>query len=252
MTTALVLSGGGARCCAHIGVLKALDELEVKINAISAVSAGALIAAFYCAGFSTADMLEIAHEIDLFRLRNFRLGRKGFFSATPISNIIESHLKVKTFEDLHLPLIVAATDFINVRTDYFQSGDLLHALLASSSIPAIFEPEFIDGKMYVDGGLLNNLPVEPVTGKYDVIIGSHVNPVATDITDFGIISIIERGFLLAISNSVKGAAGYCSVFIEPSELCRFRLFDLKHAKQMMEIGYNSTMMQREKIISFYT
>jgi len=251
MKTGLVLSGGGARACAHIGVLKALDEMNIKIDAISGVSAGAMVAAFYCAGVKTSEMLQLAHEIDLFRLRNFRIGRRGIFSANVLSQLLEKHLHIKTFEELKLPLTVASTDFIQGKTVYFNSGNLLNAIIASSSIPAIFEPAFINGSMYVDGGLLNNLPVEPLVGKYEVIIGSHVNPVATDVSDFGIINTIERSFLLAIWNSVKGAAGLCSVYIEPAKLSRYHVFDLKHAKEMMEIGYQETMEQREKINTLY-
>jgi len=249
MKTGLVLSGGGARVSAHIGVIKALEELGVKIDAVSGVSAGAVVGALYCSGCGIDYMIKVASEVDLFRLRDLRFSRQGLLNTSVIHELLRKILPVRSFQELSKPLTVAATDFIHARTDYFTSGDLVKILAATCAVPVIFIPENINNNLYVDGGLLNNLPIEPFSGDFEIVIGSHVNPVVEMEAGAGLRSMIERTFMMAIWNSTRKKATQCTVYIEPEELGKFRVFDMKHAHEMMEIGYESTMAQREKIIA---
>lgn len=251
MKTGLVLSGGGARGIAHIGVLKALEEFNIKIDMISAVSTGAIFGALYSSGVNVQEMLKISMEANLFDLMDFRIGKPGLFKSEAIRKTLEKYLKVKSFEKLSIPLTVAATDFINGKTDYFSAGNLVNILVASSSIPVIFQPVIIDNKMYVDGGLLNNLPVEPLVNNCKTIIGVHVNPLNTSLNDFNLRSMIERSFHISIAHTIKEKVKQCSVFIEPAELHRFHVFDMKHASEIASIGYKATMEQKEKILAFF-
>jgi NTE family protein len=251
MKTGLVLSGGGARGIAHAGVLKALDELDIKIDAISGVSSGAIIGAFYASGIRPDNILKIAADANLFDLMDFRLGKQGFFKSEAIRRTLEKNIKKNSFESLRIPLTVAATDFINGKTDYFSSGNLINSLLASAAIPVIFQPVIMDSNVYVDGGLLNNLPVEPLLFGCEIIIGVHVNPLNKSIKDFSIRTAIERSFHMAIAHTIYSKKEKCSVFIEPRELYRFRAFDMKHTREIFEIGYEAAMEQKEKIRSLH-
>ena len=137
----LVLSGGGIRGIAHLGLLKAMDEIGVKPSAISGVSAGAIVGALYASGISPDEILEIGKRQINFGFSNLLWRRGGLFSREFIHKILVEYLPQNSFESLNIPLIVNATDFTNVE----------------------------------DGGLLNNFPVEPLIGMCDKIIGSHVN-----------------------------------------------------------------------------
>jgi NTE family protein len=248
MATGLVLSGGGARGIAHIGVIRALEELNVKIDAISAVSSGAFVGALYGCGFTTEEILKIAAQANLFDLMGFQIGKPGLFKSEAIRKTLEKNIKKNSFESLSIPLTVAATDFIHGKIKYFTSGDLINALLASSAIPVIFQPVIIDGCVYVDGGLLNNFPVEPLQGFYDVIIGSHVNPLNNSLKDYGLRVAIERSFHLAIAHSIQAKKTDCSICIEPYELHCYHTFDMKHANEIFDIGYRATMDEKEKFV----
>jgi NTE family protein len=251
MKTGLVLSGGGARGIAHLGVLKALEELNIKIDEISGVSAGAIFGAFYAAGQSVSEIDKMISAAKFFDLMNFRIGKPGFFNSKSFRTVLEKNLHIQEFEALKIPLTIAATDYKNAEIVYFKTGNLIDAVVASSSIPIIFEPCLIDETYYVDGGLLNNFPVEPLVGNCDVIIGIHVNPINTAIVDFSLRSMMERVFLMAIRNAVKEKIKFCSLFIEPEELSRFHVFDTSNAAAISEIGYTATMKQKDKLLSFY-
>ena len=250
-TTGLVLSGGGARGIAHIGVFRALDELGIQVDAISGVSAGAIFGAFYAAGISNPEMLKIATEANLFDLMDFRIGKPGLFKSEAIRKTLEKNLIIKKQEDLSIPLTIAATDFIHAKTDYFTKGDLVKNMIASSAIPVIFQPEIIENKVYVDGGLLNNLPVEPLIGKVDVLIGIHVNPINKSIRDLTLRSMVERSFHMAISNSIVEKSRLLDVFIEPAALQHYHVFDMEHALEIATIGFHATMERKQELINLY-
>src|SRR6185369_8810452 len=105
--------------------------------------------------------------------------KPGLFRINPVKKCLERHLKNVTFEMLNIPLIVTATDFQEGKICYFSKGDLIAALLASSAIPVLYQPILIKNQVMVDGGLLNNFPVEPLSSICDTIIGVHVNPLNT-------------------------------------------------------------------------
>jgi Predicted esterase of the alpha-beta hydrolase superfamily len=100
MKVALVLSGGAVRGVAHIGVIKALEELGFEISAISGVSAGALVGAFYCAGYTPEDMLRIVKSKHWLRYIKPRLPKLGFFSLTDAKRFLKDHLEVERIEEL--------------------------------------------------------------------------------------------------------------------------------------------------------
>ncbi|MEO8151395.1 MAG: patatin-like phospholipase family protein [Bacteroidia bacterium] len=251
MKTGLVLSGGGARGIAHIGVLKALEELGIKPDAISGVSTGALFGALYASGLSTVELIGIAKNSHLFELKNFRFSKSWFFKSETIRKTLKRNLKHDSFEELLIPLTVAATDFLNATTTYFSKGELIKPLVASSSIPVVFQPEKINQTIFVDGGLLNNLPVEPLIGNCDIIIGVHANPLNTRLKKLTLSTVIEHSFHLAIAHTIKEKKKQCTIFIEPLALSRYHVFDMKHATEIAAIGYKAAMLQKEKILSCY-
>lgn len=161
----IVLSGGGARGYAHLGILQALEENGWKPDIVSGTSSGALIGSFYCQGFSPEQIMKIFSGKDLSRFARITIPRKGFFTMEKLETVLHSEFHVKTFEKLDIPLVVAATNMSKGSIEYFDSGQLIPVLIASSSIPILFEPITIKNNMYSDGGILNNLPIQPIKDR---------------------------------------------------------------------------------------
>jgi NTE family protein len=246
----VVLSGGGVRGFAHLGVLKVLDELQIKPCAISGVSAGAIFGALYASGKSPDEILFFAKNNSYFGFSNFLWRKEGLFSMETIRKILIENLAVDSFESLKIPLYVNATDFLHNKTLFFSSGELIKPLIASASFPVLFEPVSAENSRLVDGGLLDNFPVEPLLNLSDKIIGSHVNKLANISNPnikFSKAALVERCFHLAIANSVYSKVHFCDIFIEPL-LDSFGLFRMKNIEQIFEIGYKEALKEKENIL----
>lgn len=237
MNVNLVLSGGGARGFAHIGVMKALLEEGVGFSAISATSSGALIAALFCDGYSPDEIARICREaLPLTRI-NIHF-TQSLLSNSTLRRLLEKHLKSKTFEELKLPLYVSLTDLDNGRQVVMNNGDLIETLIASSSVPILFPPAKIKGKYYVDGGMSNNLPVEPFIGSGLKTIGVHVNPVSPYDSSLGMLQQFERVVHLSIYENVVRGGRNLELLIEPEALKAYSLFDTKKINEIIQVGYD--------------
>lgn len=243
----ITLSGGGARGIAHLGVLKALEEFGIKPSIISGTSAGAIAGAFYASGYSLLEIKSIVEKGDFFSVSNILIKKQGLFSMKGFEKMYQSHFPNNSFSDLKIPLHIAATDILKGETVYFSSGDLSQALMASSCLPVVFQPLQFNNSYYVDGGVLNNFPIEPLIDNCDIIIGSHVNSIKTENTEIHMSNIIDRCFHLAMSNSVRNKINNCDVFIEPPNMSQFSIFDVKRSDELFEYGYNYTMSLEKKI-----
>lgn len=158
----LALGGGFARGLAHIGVLKALEQEKIPVNFIAGTSVGALIGAVYASGVCPKEMEEIA---GLIRFRNFArwtVSRLGFASNDRMSGMLQRCLKVKTFEELRVPLAVIATDFVSGEPVVFRSGELIGPVRASCAYPGMFLPVTLNGHTLVDGMLAYSVPTTPL------------------------------------------------------------------------------------------
>src|SRR5690554_4685177 len=156
-----VLSGGGARGFAHLGVAKALQERGIYPSAISGTSAGAIAGTFLANGFTSDEVIEILAGKLNRKMIGWNSFRLGLMSFKKIADYIEQNLRYKTFEELPIPLYITATSFVDGRQKIFKTGSIMEAIMASCAIPAIFPAYEIDGIPYVDGALSNNLPIEP-------------------------------------------------------------------------------------------
>ncbi len=247
-TVGLVLSGGGARGAAHIGVLQALRELDIPVAAISGVSAGSVIGALYAAGLSPEKILHELKELSYFSVSDFTWKSSGLFSMSGLRNKLEELIGSDSFEHLQIPLFVAATDISRGKTITFSSGSLFDVIVASSSVPLVFEQVDFQGYQLMDGGIINNFPVEPLSGKYDLLLGSYVNKLfdGTVLQKHDKISLIDYCFHLGIYEGVLQRSLLCDAYFEPF-LAGFGMFDMKKADQIFEIGFKTVMDQKEKL-----
>lgn len=175
----LTLGGGGAKGLAHIGFLKVLDELHVEPVIISGTSIGAVIGAFYAAGLSGMTIHEKISRLGLLGLIKFMnfsgFRQSGLFSGKGVEKYLETHLPVKTFEQLHIPLKIVATDFWERKPVIFTKGDLIPAIRASISMPGVFSPVEINNTVYIDGGAVNPLPFDIIRKDCDVVAAIDVS-----------------------------------------------------------------------------
>lgn len=241
MNIGLALSGGGARGLAHLGVLKAFEESGITINEISGTSAGAIAGAFYNYGYKPDEIFEIITKKGFLKSVRPAWAWTGLLSLDGFKEMLFQHMPENSFEALKKPLTIAATEIRLGKVVYFNRGELIPAIIASSSIPALFNPLRVEQNSYVDGGLMDNLPVRPLVGKCEFIIGSHCNPVDQQFDMKNAKEVIERSLLLAINVATSHSKSHCNILIEPPDLGRFTTFDLSKGKIIYDIGYEYTM-----------
>lgn len=236
--TGLILSGGGARGFAHAGILKALNKAGIFPDIISGVSAGAIVGALYADGHTPDEIYKIFYgEKHFFKYVKIGVPGKGLFKMVGLRQNIEKHLNAKNFEDLKIPLIIAATNLNQGRIEYFHKGVILDKILASSSIPVLFEPVEIGGELYVDGGVLDNFPVRPLSGKCKKKVGIYLNPIHPEKEFHNLFKVAERTFRLSVSSNINRKLKSCDLYFEPDELGNFGLLDASSGKEMFELGY---------------
>ena len=158
----VALGGGFARGIAHVGVLKVLEAENIPISFIAGTSVGALIGAAYCSGVSVEELEQIATRVRFKHFARWTLSRYGFASDQRMIGFLNSTLKVKTFEELNIPLAVTATDFSTGDGVVFNSGPLVDPVRASCAYPGMFLPVKIRGRLLVDGMLAHAVPTVPL------------------------------------------------------------------------------------------
>lgn len=241
MKIGLVLSGGGARGIVHIGVMKALTEMGIAFSVISGASAGAIIGAGHAAGISFDEMTKIFKSFRLFRKLKLSWGGGGIFLMDAIEEIFIKSFPQNSFEALKIPLYVSATSLSAGKAVYFNSGKLSKVLSASSCVPGLFRPVEINNELFVDGGVMDNLPVNILADLCPMIIASNCNPVSGPIRPYGIRKVTERSLLLALHVNTRQAMERCNVLIEPPQLTAYSALDFGKAEKLVEIGYRFVM-----------
>ena len=181
----LVLGSGGARGLAHIGVIKELEKRNFEITEIVGCSMGALVGGFYCAGKLDAYEEWVCNlsEWDVFRFLDISLtNRDGLMKGDLIIDTLRELVGDVSIEDLPIPFAAVATDIVNRQEVWLDSGKLFDAIRASIAVPGVFTPKKINGRMLVDGGLLNPLPGVP-HGADDVALTIAVSLSGRDVQD---------------------------------------------------------------------
>ncbi len=239
--TGLVLSGGGTRGFAHLGVLKALQEHDIHPDIISGVSAGAIVGVLYADGKPPEEILEILTSNKLLSFIEFTIPQTGLIKMSGFEKTLNKHLKAKNFEDLNIPLKVFAVNINTAEYVCFEKGTLSDAVKASASIPIVFPPVKIGEHYYSDGGTINNFPVEPLVDRCDRIIGVSVNPLGEKYNLDNLKKIAERTFQLAIRSHTMERKKMCDIYIEPEGLDDFGLMNLSGSNKIFELGYEATL-----------
>ena len=247
----IALSGGGTRGVVHIGVLKALEENGIYPSIISGCSAGSIVGAMYAQGYSPSEILSIASERSLLWMFSLRLPTKGFAGHTFLRKMLKRYIPINEFAELKKPLFVAISNLNSGKTEIKSTGPLHDVIIASASIPVLYEPIRMEGNWYVDGGLLMNLPVSPIRDKSRYIIAVNLIPRRELLSEEvnTIAGVASRTFNLAAINTIEPELRYCDMLIEPEAICQYSRFNFMNIREMHEIGYEEALRMMPRIKS---
>ena len=177
----------------------------------------------------------------------FSIPKTGLFKSTGLHGFLKKNLRSKRFEDLNIPFYVITTDWNKARTAIFSEGDdLIDAVVASCSVPVVFTPQYINGKPYVDGGLLKNLPVSVIRRKSRYVIGVNVSTMIPPAEKDNIRTMMERTFNLMSNSNTIIDKSYCDILIEVKGMEKYKMFDLTNMSAISDLGYHYTALKKKK------
>lgn len=233
----LALGGGFARGMAHIGVLKVLEQEGIPVRVIAGTSVGALIGAAYCSGLSIEELERVAHSVRFTTFARWTVSRYGFASNDRMVQFLHRTLKVKTFEELRIPLGVTATDFNSGEGVVFHSGSIIDPVRASCAYPGMFLPVEIRGRWLVDGMLSYPVPTSPLHEMgADKVLAVHLRGQwSKNGAPRHLFDVIGQSFAIAqdqMSHLWRGAA---DVIVEP-DVAGFAYDDFKRAGELISAG----------------
>lgn len=237
----LALSGGGVRGFAHIGALRALEDVGIKPDIIAGVSAGSIVASFYAAGMSADEIFEIFDNIDLGKFLQVDISKSGFLKLDKFKKFLAKSLPVENIEQLAMPTIIAATDIEQQNEMPFTTGNIAERVVASCSIPLVFKPVKIDGSYFVDGGVLHNLPSYYLRPMCNTVIGINVSPSKLGPIKMNVRSLAYRTYKLMTMRNVAVDKGLCDLLVDIVSIQQHSTFDTKAANKIAQKGYFETM-----------
>lgn len=241
MRIGLALSGGGVRGVAHIGVIRAMEEHGIQADVVSGTSAGAIIGALYAAGVPCDQMLTMVRESNVYRIIRFGWPLLGFASLDYLKLRMQDLLPANSFDALAKPLYIAITNMNTGQLDVRSRGNLLDCVAASCAIPMIFEPVEIDGEVYIDGGIMCNLPAGPIRNECDLLIGINLMPQLQLPSEElrSLISIAARCFELSIWRNQQDDIPLCDLHLSIYGLHKHNLFNFGKIDEIYERGYQA-------------
>lgn len=236
----LALGGGFARGIAHIGSLKVLEEEKIPVDYIAGTSVGSIIGAAYASGVSAKELSEIALMVRFKHFARWTVSRFGLCNNDRIETLLHKMLKVHAFEEMKIPLAVAATDFISGEPAVFTTGPVIPAVRASCAYPGMFLPVEIDGKTYVDGMLAWLVPTTPLKQLgADRVIGLYLNANWIKVrAPRHLFDVIGQCFSIAQERMSESWKRDADLVIEPNvDGFEYDCFD--RAKELMKVGEDS-------------
>ncbi len=237
----LALGGGAALGGAHIGVLRAFDELGLKISQISGNSIGAVVACLYAFGKNWQEIEEIAMEMNWMDVSNFSPSKYSLFSNKKLGEKLKEIIGDKEFNESQIPLSVVASNLNTGNKSILKKGKVIEAVMASAAIPGLFKPVEMDGALLVDGGLVENIPVSLLQDtRADIIIGVNLNARRSLRKPENWFGVMINSYYTLIDSLSKAYTTNADLMIEP-DLSDFSLIDTKQTKELVEKGYEEAI-----------
>lgn len=248
-TNGLALSGGGAKGFSHIGVLMAFERCGIKIDIMSGVSAGSIAGVLYAAGLRPGDIIKCFTDASKFGdFTEWAIPKEGFLKLDRFAKLLDEWLPVKYLEDLRIPTIVCATDLDHGKSVGWSKGEIVPRVVASCSVPIVFNPKKINGVQYVDGGVLRNLPAWAIRPYCKTLYGSNCSPLRPSTEGFkSIIDIAYRSYHLMNKANVPQDMRLCNHVIQVNDVSHVSIFDLTALQKGVMAGYEAAMRILDKI-----
>lgn len=233
----LALGGGFARGIAHVGVLKVLEEEGIPIRVVAGTSVGALIGACYCSGLTIAEMREVALNTRFTTFARWTLSRYGFATNDRMVSFLTRTLKVKTFEEMRIPLGVSATDFNTGEGVVFHSGSIIDPIRASCAYPGMFLPVQIRGRYLVDGMLSHPVPTRPLREMgADRVLAVHLRGTwANGGAPRHLFDVIGQSFAIA-QDAMSGLWRQAADLVIEPDVAGFAYDDFKRSDDLIHAG----------------
>lgn len=249
----LALGGGFARGLAHIGVLKVLERENVPMRCIAGTSVGALIGAAYCSGVSVEELEHIAAHVRFKHIARWTLSRYGFAGSQRMIGFLSSLLKVRTFEELRIPLTVATTDFATGEGVLFDAGPLIDPVRASCAYPGMFQPVKIGGKLLIDGMLSHAVPAEPLQDMgAEWVLAVHLKGRWTNGNEpRHLFDVIGQCFAIAQEMNCSRWIEAADLVIEP-EVSAYKYDAFERAADLIRAGERAAQAVMPEIRSWFT
>ena len=248
----LALSGGATKAVAHVGVLKALIESGIVIDSLAGTSGGSIVAALYATGRPIADIEQLALSLSWKQMAQVKLSRLGFLSSDKIERYLVSIMGDVRFEELQVPLAIVATNLVTGRAQVFRQGRVALACRASCSIPQVYKPVEIDGEYFVDGGVVEELPLATLRMQFAPAIAVGVNLVA----EGGVFNRPRHVFHLAwrlgvivSRHSARAMEHLADVMVRP-RLEQYSGVHFRAIPEMMQEGYEAGLAAAQEIRAF--
>ena len=233
----LALGGGAALGAAHIGVLRAFDELGLKISCISGNSIGALAASLYAFGIDWEEQQELSKDMKWLEISNISISKYGLLSNKKIGQKIINAIGDEDFKNARIPLAIVASNLNTGEKIVLKEGNVAKAVMASTAIPGVFKPVEIDGKLLVDGGIVENVPVSLLADLgAELKIGVNLNGKRKYKKPENLFSVLINSYYTLIDNLSKVHTSKADLVIEP-DLSAYSLIDTSNTNKLIEIGY---------------
>lgn len=250
---ALVLGSGGARGYAHIGVIEVLEQHGIKPDFIVGTSAGSIVGSIYASGKSPEQLRQIALNMKVGDVRDFKIGMKGFFDGQKVEDYVNKQINQMPLEKMKIPMYVVATELQNGEKTIFNYGNTGQAVRASVSIPSMFIPTKIKGKEYVDGGLVSPVPVNIAKELgADIVIAVDIlaQPVNTETSN--VWGLFNQNINIMQNRLAAEELKNADIVIQPDLREKAHIFDVKGRQDTMQAGMdaaNQRMHDLEVVIA---
>lgn len=246
----LVLSGGGARGFFHMGIIKALQELNIEVEEIAGTSVGAIVGAMYAAN-PKIDFEKIAQDLDFLELIQMMALVNTKDSTKNLEKFLKKYIGIENFSDLKIKFKFNATD-INQREEIiFDNGKIFPAIIASISIPGFFKPLKYEEKFLVDGGVSNNIPITLIDKPKKILVSDITGPIkkinektlATDVL-YSSIALMQQKISLEKAKNIKKKIIYLNLDDDKTFILDFRK---KNYQYLIDMGYESVMKIKNEL-----
>jgi NTE family protein len=243
----LALSGGSALGIAHVGVIKALKENNIPVDFVSGTSAGSIAAAALAFDIPLEKMIETSKKLNWKNASKFGYSRMGWNSNEPMGEIIEEMIGKKRIENSLIPMAIIATDIDTGEKTVFKEGSVTKAIMASACIPGFYTPVKIRGKNFVDGGLVENLPLSPLKEMgAEIRIGVDLESWKKFRKTKNVLDVINNSYDILIKPQALFITRGSEIIIEP-HLENFTTSDFDKFEKIMQAGYKAANLMIPEI-----